>query len=82
MRHIRIINKSVPLMGTSRHRGQIHLPNKHGLVKGRSIGGAQMMLMEPEISEHGLQDISIGMSNIGLGLKGRKKHIKPLHFRI
>ena len=77
MRNIRIINKSIPLFGTSRHRGHVKLPNKHGLIKGR---GGQIMLMEPEISQHGLQDISVGMS--GLGLKGRKKHIKPLHFRI
>lgn len=80
MRHIRIINKSVPLAGTSRHRGPVRLPNKHGIVAKHVKGkGVVMQLMEPELSQHGLDDISVGMS--GLGIK-KKKHIKPLHFRI
>jgi len=81
MRHIRIKNKGVPLMGTSRHRGPVILPNKHGVVNKHVKGrGVQMQLMEHELSQHGLGDITDGMS--GMGLHSRRKHIKPLHFRL
>ncbi len=84
MRHIRIVNKSVPLAGTSRHKGPVSLPNKHGIVAKHMKGkGSVMQLMEPELSEHGLDDIYAGMlgHGTGCGIK-KKKHIKPLHFRI
>ena len=81
MRHIRIKHNSVPLMGTSRHRGPVVLPDKHGVVKKHIKGkGAQIQLMEPELSQHGLGNITDGMS--GMGVHSRKKHIKPLHFRL
>jgi hypothetical protein len=80
MRHIRIKNKSVPLYG---RRGHVVLPDKHGIVKkGKGFGGGiEIMLSEPELSQHGLRNITEGMDNIGMGMK-KKKHLKPLHFRI
>ncbi len=82
MRHIRIKNNSVPLYG---RRGHVVLPDKHGIVKkhkGKGLGGSiEMMLSEPELSQHGLHNITEGIDNIGMGMK-KKKHLKPLHFRM
>lgn len=81
MRHIRIINKSVPLYG---RRGHVILPDKSGNIrKSKSLRGGevQIMLSEPELSQHGLGNITDGMENIGMGIR-KKKHLKPLHFRM
>ncbi len=76
MRHIRIKNNSVPLYG---RRGHVVLPDKHGIVRKHKGKGIEMMLSEPELSQHGISNITDGMS--GMGMK-KKKHLKPLHFRI
>ena len=81
MRHIRIKNNSVPILGTSRYRGMPVLPDKHGIVRKHKGKGVQMMLSEPELSQHGLSNITDGMENVGMGMK-KKKHLKPLHFRM
>lgn len=78
MRHIRIKNNSVPLYG---RRGNHPLPDKHGIVRKHKGKGIEMMLSEPELSQHGISNITDGMENVGMGMK-KKKHLKPLHFRM
>lgn len=80
--HYLMKHRSVPLLGTTRHRGA-HI--RHGTsgahprhrIKGR---GAEMMLHGAELDAHGLENMYIDHSMIGDGVK-KKKHIKPLHFK-
>ena len=84
-KHFILKNKSIPLLGTHRHRGSHARPNssgKHHLKGGAMMRGGtvQMILSEPELSQHGLEKMYIDRETIGSGVH-RKKHIKPLHFK-